>query len=157
MNDIKQLISLFKSEHEHFLFVDFDFYKKWKYLIKFLIYLNKNYKSCEIYRRKHKFYKNIVVVGLKWGGKNVKRRTTGFAKEFLEEAKNPKCIYCNCKLNTTNATTDHIIPISKGGNNTQVNLMVCCIKCNSERGDMEFYKYIRNKNLKYKNIKRIFI
>jgi len=58
LSEIKQLISLFKSEHEHFLFVDYDFYKKWKYLIKFLINLNKNYKSCEIYRRKYKIYRN---------------------------------------------------------------------------------------------------
>jgi hypothetical protein len=78
-------------------------------------------------------------------------------QKSLEEIKNPKCIYCNCKLNPTNATTDHIIPISKGGNNTQVNLMVCCIKCNGERGDMEFYQYIKNKNPKFKNAKRIFI
>ena len=95
MNEVKQLISLFKSEHEHFLFVDYDFYKKWKYLIKILISLNKNYKSCEIYRRKYKIYKNIVVIGLKWSGKNVKRRTTGFAKDFLDDKKNARCIYCN--------------------------------------------------------------
>jgi 5-methylcytosine-specific restriction endonuclease McrA len=152
MNEIKQLISLFKSEHEHFLFVDYDFYKKWKYLIKLLISLNKNYKSCEIYRRKYKIYKNIVVIGLKWSGKKVKRRTTGFAKEFLEETKNPKCIYCNCRLNQTNATTDHIIPISKGGNNTQVNLVIVCIKCNGERGNIDFYKYLQMKNPKYKSL-----
>jgi 5-methylcytosine-specific restriction endonuclease McrA len=99
----------------------------------------------------YKFCKNIVVVGLKWGGKNVKRRTTGFAKEFLEEAKNPKCIYCNCKLNTTNATTDHIIPISKGGNNCQVNLVVVCHDCNSQRGNLDFYEYLRIKNPTNKN------
>ena len=157
MNELKQLLYILTSKHEHFLFVDYSFYKRWKYVIKLLMIINSDYKSCEIFRRKYKIYKDIVIIGLKWSGKKVKRRTTGFAKEFLEGAKNPKCIYCNCKLNTTNATTDHIIPISKGGNNTQVNLMVCCIKCNGERGDMEFYKYIRNKNLKYKNIKRIFI
>ena len=157
MNDIEQLISLFKSKHEHFIFVEYSFYKKWKYLIKLIVSLNKNYIYCEIFRRRYKIYSNIVIIGLKWGGKNVKRRTSGFAKEFLQDAKNPKCIYCNCKLNSTNATTDHIIPISKGGNNTQVNLLICCVDCNSERGDKEFTKYLILKNPKYRNKNPIFI
>jgi 5-methylcytosine-specific restriction endonuclease McrA len=122
-----------------------------------MVKLNKNYKDCLIFRKKYKIYQNIVVVGLKWSGRNVKRRTTGFAKDFLDETKNPKCIYCNCKLTPTNATTDHIIPISKGGNNTQVNFLVSCLKCNSERGDMDFYRYLRMKNNKFKDIKPIFI
>lgn len=157
MSDLKQLLFLLNSKHEHFLFVDYEFYKKWGLLIRILVKLNKSYKDCLIFRKKYKIYKNIVVVGLKWSGKNVKRRTTGFAKDFLDETKNPKCIYCNCKLTPTNATTDHIIPISKGGNNTQVNFLVSCLNCNSERGDMDFYRYLKMKNNKFKNIKTIFI
>jgi 5-methylcytosine-specific restriction endonuclease McrA len=88
------------------------------------------------------------VVGLRWTGKNVKRRTTGFAKEYLKESYNPKCLYCSVKLTQYNATTDHIIPISKGGNNSKVNLVVCCIKCNNERGDMDFKKYLELKTKK---------
>jgi 5-methylcytosine-specific restriction endonuclease McrA len=157
MNEFELLISLFKSEHEHFLFVDYNFYKKWKFVINFIVFINKNYKNCNIFRKKYKSHNQIVIVGLKWNGKKVKRRTTGFAKDFLDKNRNAKCIYCKCKLNTTNATTDHIIPISKGGNNTQVNLIVSWVNCNSERGNMEFYKYLRSKNEKFKNIKRIFI
>ena len=157
MNDFKQLLFILTSKHEHFLYVDYTFYKRWKYILRFLILLNTHYKPCEIFRNKYKIYKDIVIIGLKWSGKKVKRRTTGFAKDFLEENKNPKCIYCECKLDKTNATTDHIIPISKGGNNTQVNFIVSCLGCNSERGDIEFYKYLRLKNKKFKNMKRIFI
>lgn len=102
-------------------------------------------------------HKKIVVVGLKWNGKNVKRRTSGLAKEFLSEVKNPRCIFCETKLNPKNATTDHIIPISKGGNNCQVNLITCCLDCNSERGNIEFYKYLKLKNKKYLKLKTIFI
>ena len=94
---------------------------------------------------------------MKWGGKNVKRRTTGLAKESLDEKKNARCIYCNRKLNIQNATMDHIVPISKGGNNCQVNLITCCFVCNNERGDMEFTKYLKLKNEKYRNVKEIFI
>ena len=97
------------------------------------------------------------MVGLKWNGRNVKRRTTGFAKEFLSENTNSKCIYCNCKLNENNATSDHIIPISKGGNNCKLNLIVCCVKCNNERGDLPFYQYLKLKNKRYHGKRESFI
>lgn len=157
MSVINKLNSIYRNKNEHFIFVDFDFYKKWKYLIKLLVILNRNYIPCTIFRKKYKFLENIVVIGLKWNGKNVKRRTSGFAKEFILENKNLRCIYCNTKLNDNNVTTDHIIPISRGGNNCKLNLTVCCIKCNNERGDMEFYKYLRLKKTKLKNEKIIFI
>ena len=157
MKDIKILISLYKSRNEHFLSVDFDFYRKWKWIIKLIILLNKEYISCEIFREKYKFHKRFVVIGLKWGGKNVKRRTSGFAKEFLKYSNNAKCIYCETQLTIENATSDHVIPISEGGNNTQVNLIICCSECNNERGNMEFNKYLKLKNPKYKNIKSPFI
>lgn len=157
MKDLKILKSLYNSKHEHFLSVEFDFYKRWKYLIKIILFFNKNYVRCEIFRRKYKYKRNFVVVGLKWGGKNVKRRTSGYAKEFIEHKDNPKCIYCENLLTNENATSDHIIPISKRGNNCQVNLMVCCKNCNNERGDMEFNEYLKSKNPKYKKVKYPFI
>lgn len=153
MNIIKKLRFLYKAQDPHFLSVSREQWHRWGLLIKIVLLFNKNYKSCTIFRRKYKFLNNIVVVGLKWSGKNVKRRTAGFAKEFLLTNKNAKCIYCECKLTIENATTDHIIPISKGGNNCQVNLMVCCFDCNNERGDLEFKDYLRIKNTKYKGIR----
>ena len=113
--------------------------------------MNKNYKSCEIFRKKYKTMENFVVIGLRYNGKNVKRRTSGFAKEFLEENKNCECIYCGTKLTKENATADHIVPISKGGNNTQVNLIVCCKDCNSERGNLSFKTFMGLKNSKNKD------
>ena len=157
MRDFKILKHLYKSKHEHFLSVDFDFYKRWKWIIKLIMYLNKEYIPCEIFRKKYKFHKNFVVVGLKWGGKNVKRRTSGFAKEYLQWSKKPKCIYCELPLTIENATSDHIVPISKKGNNCQVNLMVCCKDCNNERGDTSFSDYLKKKNPKYSGQKYVFV
>jgi 5-methylcytosine-specific restriction endonuclease McrA len=152
MKDLKILKDLYKSKHEHFLSVDFEFYQKWKWIIKLIVFFNKEYIQCEVFRKKYKFHRRFVVVGLKWGGKNVKRRTSGFAKEFLQWSKNPKCIYCENPLTMENATSDHIIPISEGGNNTQVNLVVCCKDCNNERGNMDFKTYIsiKKKDIKFK-------
>jgi len=157
MGVIYRLKELLFSKDEHYLSVDWQFYRKWSFFIKIIVSMNKNYRPCLIFRKKFKFEKRIVIIGLKKYDKKVKRRTTGFAKDFIGETKNAKCLYCNSKLTPTNATTDHIIPISKGGNNTQVNLVVCCVRCNSERGDLDFYTYLRSKNDKFKKVRHPFI
>jgi 5-methylcytosine-specific restriction endonuclease McrA len=95
---------------------------------------------------------DFVVIGLKYNGKNVKRRTSGFAKEFLDENVGANCIYCYNELDKENATADHIIPISDGGNNCQVNLVVCCKDCNNQRGNLDFKEFMRLKKRNYKNL-----
>lgn len=148
MKLIKILRFLSTSKDSHFLSVDKKTYKKWKYLIIAAVKINKNYKPVEIFRRKFKILEDFVVVGLKYNGKNVRRRTSGFAREFIEQNKNAKCLYCDTKLTLENATADHIIPISEGGNNCQVNLVVCCKDCNNERGNLDFKFYLSKKNEK---------
>ena len=153
MNIIEVIKFILRSKDQHFISVDKEIWEKWSILIRLFVWLNTNYMSCVIYRKKYKFLENIVIVGLKWNGKNVKRRTSGFAKEFLLENKKAKCIYCEKALDESNATTDHIIPISEGGNNCQVNLLICCFDCNNQRGNMEFKQYLRIKHPKYRNTK----
>lgn len=146
MNTIKLLKLLYTAKTPHFLSVNKNQWNRWAFLIKLAVYLNKEYRNCKIYRKKYKYLNNIVVVALKWSGKNVKRRTSGFAKEFIQRNRNAKCIYCERKLTHENATTDHIVPISEGGNNCQVNLVVTCFDCNNERGNLSFYEYLNLKN-----------
>ena len=45
---------------------------------------------------------------------------------------NHECVYCSSKRNLT---IDHIIPKSKGGQNTWLNLITCCSSCNRLKGD----------------------
>jgi len=157
MRILKIIKELKESKHPHYLSVERKTYKRWKLLIRMTIKLNKNYKLCEIHRKKFKLFENFVVVGLKYNGKKVKRRTSGFAKDFIDKNKGSVCIYCEQELNQENATADHIIPISNGGNNCQVNLIVCCKECNNERGNLEFKSFISKKNIKYKYKKDIII
>lgn len=45
---------------------------------------------------------------------------------------NHKCLKCGTR---ENLTVDHIIPKSRGGNNSFVNLQTLCLKCNAEKKD----------------------
>lgn len=45
---------------------------------------------------------------------------------------NYQCSYCGTRRNLT---VDHIIPKSKGGQNTWTNLTTCCSSCNRKKGD----------------------
>ena len=146
-----------KTQDQHFISVDRNTYKRWKPIIKLAIRFNKNYKSCEIHRKRFKSMEDFVVVGLKYNGKRIKRRTNGFAKNFVDNNKGAICIYCENKLNHNNATADHIVPISDGGNNCQVNLIVCCKDCNAERGNSEFKSFLFRKNKKYNKRSNIII
>ena len=43
-----------------------------------------------------------------------------------------QCVYCG---NKKNLTVDHILPKSRGGKNTWLNLATCCSSCNRSKGD----------------------
>ena|ERR1700761_3318386 len=45
------------------------------------------------------------------------------------------CVFCCKRLSYRKATIDHLIPQSKGGENTLDNLVVACVDCNSEKKD----------------------
>ena len=156
-NVFYKLWKFYKAKHPHFLYVNKSEYFKYRWLFVLVMWLNKNYIQCEIFKKRYKHLKDIVIIGLRWNGKNVKRRTNGFAKDFIKRHRNARCLYCNVPLNFENSTTDHIVPISKGGNNTKVNFVVCCEACNNERGEQDFVDYLKIKNKKFKDIKHPFI
>jgi 5-methylcytosine-specific restriction endonuclease McrA len=53
-------------------------------------------------------------------------------RQRIYKRDNHQCAYCG---NKRNLTIDHIIPKSKGGENTWLNLITCCSSCNRTKGD----------------------
>lgn len=127
------------------------------FIYKLAIYLNPNYINVKIFRKKVGRKRYVVVIGLKYYKNKVRRRVSGVAKRFLKKNKNIKCLYCRCELTNDNITTEHIVPISKGGTNVKENLAFCCSACNIDRGVKHFYIYLRKVNRYYRFKRYIFI
>ena len=59
------------------------------------------------------------------------------AKEWIDilSEYNYQCVYCGVKFNKNiKPERDHVIPISKGGNNIKENIVPACRSCNSIKG-----------------------
>jgi len=46
-----------------------------------------------------------------------------------------RCFYCLRKLTPQTRCLDHVVPQSEFGGNSCRNLVACCLKCNSQKGD----------------------
>lgn len=52
------------------------------------------------------------------------------------------CAYCGASVETgAQLTLDHITPYSAGGTNEATNLVTCCHRCNSSRGNRSWRKF----------------
>ena len=58
-------------------------------------------------------------------------------KSNIIKRDNNQCQYCGSR---SNLTVDHIIPRSKGGQNTWENMVACCESCNAKKGDHDLNK-----------------
>ena len=46
-----------------------------------------------------------------------------------------RCQYCGDKKGVAELTLDHILPRSRGGDNSPVNVVTACVACNNRKGD----------------------
>jgi hypothetical protein len=54
------------------------------------------------------------------------------------------CVYCGAAVEDgTILTLDHVIPHSLGGSNAATNLVTCCHRCNSSRGNRSLPAFAR--------------
>jgi 5-methylcytosine-specific restriction endonuclease McrA len=56
------------------------------------------------------------------------------SKKNIFRRDNYRCGYCGKKLEKGEATVDHIMPRSRGGKNTWMNMITSCHKCNNRKG-----------------------
>jgi 5-methylcytosine-specific restriction endonuclease McrA len=51
------------------------------------------------------------------------------------------CMYCGKKVSLNSFSFDHYIPKSRGGKTIWTNILLCCLKCNSKKGDKPASKF----------------
>lgn len=69
-------------------------------------------------------------------------------KEYLRRSRNPRfskanlylrdqytCQYCNTTYPKSQLTTDHVLPVSRGGKTSWTNCVCACNPCNSRKGN----------------------
>ena len=55
----------------------------------------------------------------------------------LFHKQNGRCIYCQVDLTTVVQHLDHIMPLSRGGSNTDDNVQLLCARCNLRKNDKD--------------------
>ena len=60
--------------------------------------------------------------------------------------KKKTCHYCGCPIHGKNRTIDHKKPKSRGGSNHPANLVIACVDCNKQKGDMSYRHFMILKN-----------
>jgi len=68
---------------------------------------------------------------------NVRRRReqSGMKRMRIYIRDKFRCQYCGDKKTASELTLDHIMPRSRGGDNSPVNIVTACLKCNTRKRD----------------------
>jgi hypothetical protein len=65
---------------------------------------------------------------------------SGTMREWEREQELPKqCAFCSSAIDVT---TDHLIPGSRGGDNSADNVVLACQRCNTSRGDKGIFEWL---------------
>ena len=55
---------------------------------------------------------------------------------------NGRCVYCLIEITEDTFVIDHLIPMSKGGNNMKGNLVASCASCNQRKADTDAVEFL---------------
>lgn len=62
-------------------------------------------------------------------------RTPLINRHAIYERDGGKCAYCQKSLDRRDATMDHVLPRSRGGQTEWLNIVLSCTECNTRKGD----------------------
>lgn len=65
----------------------------------------------------------------------IPKAKVSYSKRALLDRDNFKCQYCDKALTVNNATIDHVLPRSHGGQTTFENTVISCHYCNNKKGN----------------------
>jgi 5-methylcytosine-specific restriction endonuclease McrA len=74
----------------------------------------------------------VLVLG-RYNG--VPRRELAFNRRNVYRRDNFQCQYCAARPGLKQLSIDHVIPVSKGGENSWENCVVSCVRCNTRKGN----------------------
>lgn len=77
----------------------------------------------------------------------VRKRLTQNKKDEIFLRDEFLCQYCGTQFEKSLLVVDHIIPIVKGGNNDDENLVTSCVSCNSKKTDFDLKAFLSQRDL----------
>lgn len=101
-----------------------------------------HWSACEIYRDLVD-WSIVVVVALKPNKKTSSRINKRIVDRAYKCNRNMTCAYTKEPLDRKEASAEHIIPLSNGGNNSVWNICVATCSLNNNRGNMDYWEYWR--------------
>lgn len=74
-------------------------------------------------------------------------------RQYIFEAWEWKCAYCDKQLNENTATIDHILPKHKGGHNVKSNMVCCCSLCNKAKASTLLDAWYNKDNRNFSDVR----
>ena len=99
---------------------------------------NNIFKSIEKILSKYDLYQYLSIDIVEQGStiSSFRNRISRKTKDRIILDANLTCEYCQEQKNKTELVVDHFIPLKNGGDNSDSNLICCCIRCNSHKTDI---------------------
>jgi len=89
--------------------------------------------TCKVHTSKRDILVPSVIRLLKY--RRIPRQLRAVSRKGILLRDHSTCQYCGAKKDSGRLTMDHVIPRSRGGESSWVNLVASCFECNNLKGD----------------------
>jgi 5-methylcytosine-specific restriction endonuclease McrA len=78
---------------------------------------------------------------------NTKRKRVKRLRDEAVIRQGNRCFYCGEVFDEANLpTADHLLPKSKGGLETEANIVAACHPCNQDKGNIDLIEYLNGED-----------